>query len=371
MNNNLIDEARKLGIEIPKFFLIDVGVSGGIPEQFRKWDDQLHGVGFDPIVSEIDTLNRKEEGNFKYFNYFVTSKENNKEISTKDEKSNYQIRRTSAWVATDLLKKNNSIIKKNYNQKDIVNYLKNIPESPLTSTFENDDKLENDPFIGFYKKIYSNNKESKISKNEISLDEFLENKKIEKCDFLKIDTDGHELSVLRGAKETLKHRQTMGVYVECQFHGPENGFDGNFSDIDKFLREEGFSLYKLETYNYSKAALPSPFAIKKLPAQTIKGQIQWANALYLRDLGDKNYKNKYEFELNKKNILNQIFLLDIYELYDCAAELIIIYLINNINSNNENDKYFELLNHLSLKSEGEKNYSDYMLKWFNNPLHNN
>lgn len=127
------------------------------------------------------------------------------------------------------------------------------------------------------------------------------------------------MAVLEGAINTIRNHNVLGIEIECQFHGPSNGFDGCFSGIDQFLRKEGFSLFKLEPVQYSRSALPSRFKYDKLPAQNISGQIQWGDALYLRDLGDKDYAKKYDFNINKEALLNLAFIFDLYGLYDCAA----------------------------------------------------
>ena len=39
------------------FFLVDVGCSGGIERRWRSFGTRLQGVGFDPLVAEVERLN--------------------------------------------------------------------------------------------------------------------------------------------------------------------------------------------------------------------------------------------------------------------------------------------------------------------------
>ena len=55
--------------------------------------------------------------------------------------------------------------------------------------------------------------------NGITLDKFLEkNKKIKKIDFIKIDTEGHELEVLKGAEKTIKKFKPNFIQLEFNWH---------------------------------------------------------------------------------------------------------------------------------------------------------
>lgn len=54
---------------------------------------------------------------------------------------------------------------------------------------------------------------------------------------LKLDVQGYELNVLRGAKEALRH--CAFVYVECS-HLPLYTGQALYSEVENFLRDEGF-----------------------------------------------------------------------------------------------------------------------------------
>lgn len=71
------------------------------------------------------------------------------------------------------------------------------------------------------------------------LDEFTKDKKI---DLLKIDTQGHELKVLGGAKETLKN--TRFILIEMSNHDMYTK-GCHYYDIDEWMRNNGFKLADL------------------------------------------------------------------------------------------------------------------------------
>ena len=114
----------------------------------------------------------------------------------------------------------------------------------------------------------------------------------------------------------------IGVSIEAQFHGMLHRHANVFSNIDTFLRSHGFTLYNLETRRYSRSALPRKFAIT-LPAETEGGQIIWGEALYFRDLSAENYDRMWSFKTTLQKTLKLICLFDIFDLHDCAAELLL------------------------------------------------
>jgi FkbM family methyltransferase len=90
----------------------------------------------------------------------------------------------------------------------------------------------------------------------MSLDDFREQNGIERLDFIKIDTDGHELDVLKGAGKIIR-RFRPSIIFEIGLYAME---DTNicFSDYLNFFGSAGYSLFdacnhkEIDTKNYHK-----------------------------------------------------------------------------------------------------------------------
>ncbi len=82
----------------------------------------------------------------------------------------------------------------------------------------------------------------------VRLDDWASERGIESVDLLKVDTQGYDLHVLRGAARLL-HSGIRAVNCEFQFAAEYDGCS-TFSQIDTFLREQDFQMYQLhEVWN--------------------------------------------------------------------------------------------------------------------------
>ncbi len=111
----------------------------------------------------------------------------------------------------------------------------------------------------------------KISVSVDTLDNQLNLVNINEVDFIKIDTQGSELSVLKGSQFFLD--KVLGVEVEVNFSDRYNR-QCYFSEVDEFLRKNGFILFDLERRYFKRKnglSLGGP-----------KGQMTHGNALYLK-----------------------------------------------------------------------------------------
>lgn len=76
----------------------------------------------------------------------------------------------------------------------------------------------------------------------ITLDEFCREQKLKDgVDILKIDTEGHDLSVLRGATALFKNRKISVVYCEVSMN-KLNTFHVQFELINKFMESHEYAL---------------------------------------------------------------------------------------------------------------------------------
>ena len=102
------------------------------------------------------------------------------------------------------------------------------------------------------------------------------------CDYLKIDVQGAELDVLKGAKERLK--ECLVVELEVEFV-PIYKNQPLFAEIDLFLRQAGFYLHRL--MDVSGRAY-RPFLASGNISKPVS-QLLWADAVFIRrftDFGD-------------------------------------------------------------------------------------
>jgi len=308
------------------FFLIDVGASAGIDSCWNSFGDKLEAIGFDPLISEVERLNRQN--------------------------NNPRVRYEEAFIVYKDFDKN---YPEDLRKKDSVNYNSFESTSSVRAT-----QSQNYNYI---QQHFNDGKPVVYSKRCIQLDDFVKQNNIIDVDFIKVDTDGHDLPVLLGGAKTLDDANVLGVQVEAQFHGSPHHYANTFSNIDQFLRSKGFTLFNLDNYYYSRGVLPSKF-LYRIFAQTVTGQIQWGEALYFRDLADKQYSQKFNFRVTIDKVMKLACLYEIYGLNDCAAEL----LINRAEELNFTQHLKVLLNSLTPPFRGKKiEYSEYMKRFDKNP----
>ena len=134
--------------------------------------------------------------------------------------------------------------------------------------------------LNFYQSINGENMllsdacsaEKTIEVQTYTLDYLLEENKIEKIDFISLDTQGSELDIIKGGINSLK-KDIIAVQLEVSLIDIyENG--SSFFEINKFLNDNNFLLYKLEPlYTDFKYNIPNKIVKNKFSSQ--------AEALYI------------------------------------------------------------------------------------------
>ncbi len=119
--------------------------------------------------------------------------------------------------------------------------------------------------------------ESELTIPVRSLDGIIDDPKIDlpkHIDFVKIDTQGTELEILKGARKTL-FSQVVGVEVEVEF---ARLYDSSalFREVDLFLSEIGFTLFRLRRFEWVRRNY-------EYQPELSAGQLVFGDALYLRD----------------------------------------------------------------------------------------
>jgi hypothetical protein len=121
-----------------------------------------------------------------------------------------------------------------------------------------------------------------------ALDDVLVEEKVDHVTAIKLDTQGTELDILRGS---------VGALTECAFVDVEVEFNplyegaGLFCDLDRFLRDHGMVLWRLESLvHYAPVTIPAAATnvmIAGDPGPTShcpvpNGQLFWGQAHYVR-----------------------------------------------------------------------------------------
>jgi FkbM family methyltransferase len=101
-----------------------------------------------------------------------------------------------------------------------------------------------------------------------TLDHQLQAHAIDDIDFIKIDTQGYELPILRGSAASLA--RAAGLQIEVSF-APIYRDQPLFADVDAHMRAHGFELFDLKRHFWRRKDIASG-----------KGQLIYADAVYFR-----------------------------------------------------------------------------------------
>jgi hypothetical protein len=125
---------------------------------------------------------------------------------------------------------------------------------------------------------------------------------VKDCDFLKVDVQGGELGVLRGARQLLE--ATVVVHSEVEF-APIYKDQPLFSDVDEFLRARGFELIDVMKTGYA--------AYDDLPRPITSSRLMWADAVYFKS--PESLSN-----FGPKKLMRAAYIAHVnYGMYDLAA----------------------------------------------------
>jgi len=189
--------------------IFDVGGNQGQSiERFKKIFTTPIIHSFEPIKSEFDVMYKKfkEDENIFLNNFALGDKTEEKEfnITAKTGNSSFnKITKNTKWL---------KIRSKQY-------------------------KTTEEGYIVQKKKVMIN-----------TIDNYCNDKKIDRIDLLKIDTQGYEDKVLEGSSNSLKNNKIRAIVTEIMF---DNIYDKyfTFSDIEKYLIPHNFRMVGIDLAN--------------------------------------------------------------------------------------------------------------------------
>jgi len=132
--------------------------------------------------------------------------------------------------------------------------------------------------------------EREVSVNGVTLDAWIATRPetLDAIAFMKLDVQGAELRILRGASNALG--KCAGVEVEVEFNPMYRG-QPLFGEVDALLRSAGFSLWRLSDLCHyaescqgvSRGRGTTHYGGLDVVFEEGDGRLYWANALYFRD----------------------------------------------------------------------------------------
>jgi len=109
--------------------------------------------------------------------------------------------------------------------------------------------------------LHGGTAKSAVEIGAVSLDDFAAQRGLHRVDFIKIDTDGHELEVLRGARGVLARHKPVVVFEIARYVMEERGIA--FSDYVSLLAPLGYALFDAK----SGAGIDLANHLERIPAR--------------------------------------------------------------------------------------------------------
>ena len=239
-------------------YIVDVGARGGMHSRWDKLNSFYKGILFEPDPKEYKSLKSKGEEHLIVLN---------SALSDSAGELDFHLCQNSG--ASSVYWPN-------------INFLNKFPETERFNVIKNI-KVETDTL------------NNQLKKNNI-LD----------IDFMKIDTQGHELSILKGSVDYLEN--LVGLEVEVEFV-PLYKDQPLFNDVDIFIKKHDFELFDLRRYYWKRKEINN--------TGNQKGQLIFGDALYFKTPEQILLMNR----LTQEKIVRSIFVYLVYGYFDLAQTL--------------------------------------------------
>ncbi len=210
-------------LENNHLIIVDIGASGGIDPRWKNVTPHFKGILFEPDPREYDILKENSESNLIVLNSALS-----------DSKKEVEFNLCKKQMVSSVYKPNFNFLEK----------------------FTNAERFKVEKII----KLDTDTLDNQLKINNIN-----------EVDFIKIDTQGYELPILRGYASNFD--SVIGLEIEVEF---EPMYEGQplFSDVDNFVKDKGFSLIDLKRYYWKRK--------NNVNTGNSKGQMIFGDALYFK-----------------------------------------------------------------------------------------
>lgn len=208
-------------------------------------------------------------------------------------------------------------------------------ESPACGGFRRTNALHNERFPNYI----NNRVTGEIRIKTSSFDDWAASAAYERFDFIKLDTEGSEIEVLRGASQSIHAKKILGVLTEVWFEPDiKEGRGYGFAALDDHLRRDGFRLFDIQVSRYPRIAMPvgalglvrqstdpsGELQVTAAPLRTAWGQVMTGDLLYFRDpIAERNSASEDASAFwDRDTVLRYLVLLDLYNYQDVALEML-------------------------------------------------
>jgi hypothetical protein len=278
-------------LKAEKFRLLDIGCSGGIDAAWRSFEPRLQALGIDASVTECQRLAGLERNpEISYIAAFA-ARAADKPVDI------------SAGPAAPLIMK----------MRDRLSFMRTreIRDARLKQA-STEEQLRHNAWemTGLADPA-----------KPVVVPDLLTQRGWHDLDYLKLDVDGADFEILQSFKGRFDPLDVLAVQLEANFIGAGDAEEHSFHNTDRFLRNEGFDLFRLDVRNFSTRALPARY-IWPTPAETVSGRPFQGEAYYARDvLAPHRAASSARLGAEKLAKLAAVF--SAWEVPDAAAELLL------------------------------------------------
>ena len=279
----LVANGLGLGRGPERFALLDVGCSGGIDPRWRAFGSRLKALAIDASVAECARLQGIERNpDVEYVAAFVAGMAGKKIDPTRSQASPLilRIRERLSFMRTREL-------------RDAGLATAAIEEQLRHNAWEMTQLGD--------------------ATKPVIVPDLLAARGWTDLDVLKIDIDGSDFEILQSFDGKLEGLGVLGVQLEVNFVGTDDPTDHTFHNTDRFMRRQGYELFRLDVRTYSSRALPARY-VWPTPAETLSGRPFQGEAYYARDI---------DMALSTAKRAKLAAILSLWNVPDVAAELVL------------------------------------------------